>query len=469
MSGATAIDYLKEFRDCLVREDNKDLRSRCESDLSEFCREFTPWEQMSFHKKWVRHMHKHRRALVLAPRDHGKSQQLTIAYSTQKILADRDLRVLIVSDTDAMATRFMRDIKSILLSDRVKEVWGDVKGEKWDSTEIILKGRSYWQKEATVTALSVGGAITSGHYDIIILDDVVDFENSRSQLQRDKIWEWFKFTLLPVVSPEASLWIIGTRYHFDDFYGRLQDPKQYPAAMAIMISKAIGDDGKALWPERYSLKVLESRRLEMGSLIFNSQYQNDIEAMKGTFFKAPWVKRYLILPSDLRLFQFMDLAISEKQSADYTAHVTVGVSVKKMELYVLSAIRGRWSFSEQETKLHEQHDLWHRGSRPVNRIGVEANAYQASLAKEAKRNSLLPIKAVHVHKDKVTRAGRLQALMENGKVFFPMQGTEDLELELLTFPEGQHDDLVDALTGAAELAGVGTRRPARVQGMPSGF
>ncbi|MFN3077662.1 MAG: phage terminase large subunit, partial [Alphaproteobacteria bacterium] len=292
-------------------------------------------------------------------------------------------------------------------------------------------------------------------------------ENTRTQEQRDKLWDWYRFTLLPVVAPNGRLCIIGTRYHFDDLYGRLLDPMHNSRGIPALIGKAIGDNGAALWPGRYPLAHLQNLRADLGSVIFNAQYQNDAAAMKGSIFKAEWMKRYKELPAGLRLWQYCDLAISQKQTADYFAEVTIAQD-KTGAVFVLDAFHARLSFDEQFRRIKLHHDYHHRPTTPVLRVGIEANQYQAALAQQLKTRTRVPVRPVHQHKDKMTRALRLQALFENSKIFFPMAGTEELENELLTFPEGAHDDLVDALAGAADLAGAVRRRPKALR-MPRGL
>jgi predicted phage terminase large subunit-like protein len=85
-------------------------------------------------------------------------------------------------------------------------------------------------------------------------------------------------------------------------------------------------------------------------------------------------------------------------------------------------------------------------------VGIESTAYQVVLAEELMFNSTLPVRELHPHKDKVTRAMQLSAYIEAGRVKFDRYRHQDLIRQLLDFPMGAHDDLVDALGYAVAMA-----------------
>ena len=215
--------------------------------------------------------------------------------------------------------------------------------------------------------------------------------------------------------------------------------------MNSLIGKAL-TEGKPLWPEMFPAELLEKRKEVMGLVNFNLQYQNDAALALGSVFRQEWINYRSAPPEGLAVFQGVDLAVSAGRFADYFALVTIGVS-PDFEVFVLDSFRARLTFERQLQAVIEKA----RQFDPV-RIAVEATGYQAAFAQTLTSRTPLPVKAVYPHKDKVTRAWRLSALFENGKVFLG-RGQELLEEELLAFPDGEHDDLFDAL----EMA-VGTAR-----------
>ncbi len=217
--------------------------------------------------------------------------------------------------------------------------------------------------------------------------------------------------------------------------------------MKVLVEKAIRD-GKALWPEKFPLEELAKRREEMGSVIFNLQYQNDASLARGAVFREEWLRYFERSPEGLAVYQGVDLAISTSRFADYFAIVTVGATISG-EFFVLDVFRGRLTFEQQvHAILQKAADF-----DPVS-IAIESTGYQAALRQVLASRTSLPVRPVVPHKDKVTRALRISALFENGKVFL-QAGQVALREELLAFPGGEHDDLCDALEMAISLA----RRP----------
>jgi predicted phage terminase large subunit-like protein len=90
-------------------------------------------------------------------------------------------------------------------------------------------------------------------------------------------------------------------------------------------------------------------------------------------------------------------------------------------------------------------------------MNIEAVQHQSTFVREVLSTTSLPARAVRPDKDKVTRSRALAARYESGKVFHVNNapGVSDLEAEMLAFPNGQHDDMVDALVYASDLGGSG--------------
>ncbi len=405
-----------------------------------------------FHRAWWRFQEDNPRTLILAPRGHGKSTILTIAYSLWNLVRDRNLRILIVSNTQSQARAFLREIKRHLESNReFARFFGNLCGRPWSENDINLAGRKSMSKETSVTVMGMFGPIISRHYDLIILDDVIDEENASSSRRRERALTWYYKELLPCLEPHGAIHIIGTRYHYLDLYGHLLE-REFEGCN--IISRAIDTRGgkmRALWEEKFPLIFLLKKREEAGPVIFNSQYQNDVEAMKGKIFREEWIQYYKNLPAGLKKFQAVDLAISRSEHADYFAHVTIGRD-EKNRIFLLNTFRGRLSFEGQFRKIKDLYNNHNTLNSPILRIGVESNAYQEAMAQKLRSDTYLPVKSINRLKDKITRAYRLQAHLENGRILFPLKGAENLIEEMLLFPEAPHDDLFDAFECAVSLA-----------------
>ena len=409
-----------------------------------------------FHLDMLAFQSTHARALLLAPRGFGKSTVLNITRCIHEVIRDPNIRILIVSNTQLQAEVFLREVKYHLQHNPLLcEIFGhQVSDVKWDTKEILVAARTRHAKESTISCVGVGGPVVSRHYDLIIADDLVDEENTRTPLQREKVRDWYYRSLLPTLEPDGRLFVLGTRYHHEDLYGHLI-AGEYSDSYKIV--KALGADGSTPWPSKFSREWLEERRQSMGTLLFNSQYQNDIEALKGGIFKNSWLRYCDEPPSDLRIYQGVDLAISQRETADYFAIVTVGLD-RHQNVYVLDAVQRRLSFRQQTEVIAAKFEAYD----PIQ-TAIESNAYQAAQLQEVRRLTNVRVKPVTTTKDKVTRFLKLAARFEAGQVFLRRGVMEDLVEQLLLAPEGAHDDLLDALDFAVTTALDRTNRGATVR------
>jgi len=219
----------------------------------------------------------------------------------------------------------------------------------------------------------------------------------------------------------------------------------------IVYEKAIRDDGSLLFPERLTWDFLERAKRTMGSYVFANQYQNEIIPDDKKVFKKEWIRYYSILPSITNTFAFVDPAISEADTADYTGIVVISVDIQQ-NWYVRFAQRFRINPSEIIQKL-----FWINEKFSPMTIGVEDVAFQRSIIHFAheemkRRNKRIPIAGVKRGPDK-TKEMRILGLVprfEWGNLFLT-QGMNDLELELAKFSRGAHDDLIDSLASLEEI------------------
>ncbi len=214
---------------------------------------------------------------------------------------------------------------------------------------------------------------------------------------------------------------------------------------SITYKKAIQADGSLLFPERLTSAFLERAKRTMGSYIFANQYQNEIIPEGEQTFKKEWLRYFKEVPEKRLTFAFIDPAISEADTADYTGVVVISTDVEQ-NWYVRYATRTRMNPSaiiDTAFRIHEQFK--------TAIIGVEDVAFQKAIVhfafEEMKRRGkqipLLGVKRGH-DKTKETRILSLVPRFEWGSIFLA-QGLHDLELELAQFPRGAHDDLIDAL------------------------
>lgn len=440
------------------------------------CKYITCRSLQPLHASIIHNVSDNQASMDLAPRGHGKSTIGDVDFCITKVLRNPDIRIMIGSKTQTQASAFLKEIRTHFEQNvNLIRIFGDWKKSRdnvWNDKEFTVNRRTVIKKEATVSALGASGAVVSKHFDIIIGDDLVGFENARTEAQRKVLKEWFYSSLYPTLEPDGEIHILGTRYSPMDLYEDLIKSKNYKVNVQQAITVKDGHE-YSLWESKFSLEKLRSIREEAGLIIFNMQYQNNTELAKGKIFKYKYFKhfeeydidydlnrvRVKVLDSQgvpywipVRIYMGADLAISEDETSnnDYFVLTVIGVD-KNKNVYVLDYLKERLTFNAQ---LNAILDYGKNKFPMVERIGVETVQYQKSLAQEIRRLSLLPVINIQTSKDKVTRAMRRSALFENGKVWFRI-GMDDLEECLLLFPEVDHDDLFDGLDFALTVADQG--------------
>jgi|GEM_PF-544161 len=443
------------------------------------------------HERLLHHIENTSISLDLAPRGCGKSRVVTVGYAAWRALQDPNIRILIVSDTDDHAVRFLGTIKTALHHHPlIRKHFGPLSGERWTDHQVVLKGRSKILTEATITAHGAySGAVTSGHYDIIICDDLINFENARTEGSRDRMLEWFRQTLLPTLIPGGELHIIGTRYHFMDLYQTMIDELGYDTQIQQGIRRDDNGDECSIWETYMPLhdrldpatgKLTEGLltiRENLGAVIFNLQYQNDAELMKkGNIFEYDWFRWYTtetrvdgklwIVRSDgveidaSRLIPYggVDPSIGEGDQSDYFAVCIIGLEKIAKEIYVLDIYKARLTYEGRASIVNAKYQQWH-----PHIMGIEDVAFQKEFVQRIRKTfPFIRVKEVKTTKDKVSRAYGRSGLVQNGKVWVK-KGMADFVSELCIMPDGAYDDQFDAFDFAiyvSESAGGASKQTA---------
>lgn len=221
---------------------------------------------------------------------------------------------------------------------------------------------------------------------------------------------------------------------------------------SVVYKRAEERDGSLLFPERLTKEFLENARKVMGSYWYANQYLNEIIPEDLQNFKKHWFKYYSEVPARNNTFVFIDPAISQENTADYTGVVVVSVDTED-SWYVRFAQRFRLTptqIIDLMFRLNEQF-------KPMV-VGIETVAYQEALLymldqEMRRRGQLLPVHGVK-HGTSESKQNRILGLVprfEWGRIHLA-QGLTVLEDELLKFPRGGHDDVIDALASIEKIA-----------------
>ena len=205
---------------------------------------------------------------------------------------------------------------------------------------------------------------------------------------------------------------------------------------------------------------VESAREDLGELVFAQEYLAEFISEGAQIFRSSWFNYYKpgvgtlwadgkkYKESELQRFATVDLAVSTKESADYTVISCFGYHADDDKLFMLDMFRDRVEAPDIVPQIERM-----VGIHNLEWVGIERAGYQLAIVQFARRQGI-KIKELRADKDKRSRALPLSAKMERGLVYFPKNAdwVSEVERELLTFPIGVHDDIVDTLAYAT-LAG----------------
>jgi predicted phage terminase large subunit-like protein len=403
--------------------------------------------------------------VVAAPPRHGKSTITSYYLPAWYLGTFPERRVILASYEADFAATWGQKTRQ-LLEDHGPSLYG-VRVD--DSSRAASRWDLHRRAGGMVTA-GVGGPITGRGAHLLVIDDPLkNAEQASSPTIREKQWEWWLSTARTRLDPGAVVVVVMTRWHEADLAGRLLQASRDggdPVTEIRMPALAERNDrlgrkgGEALWPQRYDRDYLEHTRKVQGAYWFSAIYQGRPTPEEGGIFDRKDF-RYFDIDGDYvvlrtpegpkrfarglcKKFQVVDLAASERETADYTVMSEIWVTPES-DMLVNSVIRDRVAVPDQPDFFRRHHV-----GCPVK---FEVIGYQTGIVQTMLLQGF-PAEAIHPDKDKVTRAGVAGALYRGGKVYHragaPWLG--EFEAELLAFPAGEHDDQVDTIAYGAQAA-----------------
>jgi len=442
------------------------------------------------------------RLMVFMPPRMGKTELTAKIFPSWFLGRNPDKRVIITAYGADLAQASSRAIRNYVMDPNYSAIFGNLRA---DSEPVQLsedsRAKSNWDLAAPhrggVDSAGVGGAITGKGAHMLVIDDPYkNRDDAESEAYREKVDSWWKSSAYTRLEDGGAIVVVHTRWHPDDLAGMLlkmsvSDPLADQYEVVFLPAVALEEDaypinerqfqdnlqsgiyipykdqlnrkaGQALWPEKYDEINLEKTRVNIGDLEFSALHQQVPRPMSGGFFGVSDFGIVDAPPEGLRWVRYVDLALSDKKTADFNASVAMGMD-KEGTVYLRDMARVR-GWNEFRTRLGalmvsdmEQGTQW----------GIEDVAFQALAFQELLRDPKLAnaaIRAIRPRGDKVERARPLQTRALAGKVKL-VRGSWNREfiLEALDFPKGRHDDQIDTASGGLQMiAGMDRKRGARM-------
>lgn len=387
-------------------------------------------------KEWAELLDTHRRLLLIASRDHGKSTLLSKLYPMVKAMVEPGIEILVVSYSEAQVMKLITGMEDLFEKNKlVNSLVPAYREEDWSKAAFKLKNGS------RVDSLTFGTSGRGGHYDLILVDDPVkDYGGMDADEQED----YFLRALVPMCKPDGQIVVTGTFVYEMDLIERLRNNKAYHCEEYPAIR-----DGLALWPERWPIEKLMARKMEVGEYGFAREYLLERLSPGTQFFQKHMIQFYnpAKVPEKLSRVMSVDPAIT--LDGDATGIIVTGTASKEDggKTYLLDYAKIRTDdvqkMVDEIFRLVIKHD--------VTWVQVEAIGFQRMLMHwlyEGMRDRNRHFGVEEIRSHKATKQARIMALQPKivaGTLLFHPEEQRDVIGELLAFPHGLHDDLIDAL------------------------
>lgn len=397
------------------------------------------------------------RLMVLMPPGTAKSTYISklfppwfLAQVTQ--MPTKDLGILACSHEAGLAMDFGRDARNLVEGNERWLGYGLSKdskaSEKWATT---LGG--YYK------CAGVGSGIAGRRMHLGLIDDFCgDQVDAMNKNFNDRIWNWYLNDFVVRLQPFAARVIIANHRNEDDLVGRLlaKEPTKWRVVRFRLLieneeqaeqdplGRSVGD---YIWPEYFTRQQVTER---MANPYASGIEQQEPSPLKGAFFDVEHFQTYkpneLPSISELRFYCSSDHAVSERETADNTAMIPAAFG--RGLLWILPDVV--WDRIGSKRCIEEMLKLT-TNRKPLFWWAEKGHITKSllPLLQDRMMDSRTYVNIVEVTpvKDKVARAQTIQGMMAMGLVRWPENAPwyQRAKKEMLNFPNGKHDDFVDAM------------------------
>lgn len=410
------------------------------------------------------------RLMIFMPPRHGKSDETTQKFTSWALGKDPTLPIMVSSYSDELATDFGQKTRDIMQSLEYRTMF-----DTRLRVDARAKGKWLTQSGGSYTAVGVGGAQTGKGFKIGIIDD--PFKNrdeADSEIIRESRHKWYQSTFSTREEGNSMIIFILTRWHEDDLAGRvLKDAAEAKKNgephedWEIIEYKAIATkdephrkEGEALWPAKFPLRKLQSKKAVMGPYEFSALYQQTPVDEENRKFKQAWFKhRPYEEVEQKQTYNVMTIDPRGKNDIKMGKDF-VGVTVNFVDEDT------NWNLISYREKLSATGliDLmftnWQRYH--LHKIGIEDNQFTQGLLLAIDQE--MKLRGIYLYIELLKHGGtqkelRIEALVpryEHGNIYHLTIGginqCEDLEDELKLFPKASNDDASDSCAYQPQVA-----------------
>jgi hypothetical protein len=314
--------------------------------------------------------------------------------------------------------------RSLMTEDKYRQIFTKTrlrKDTKSKSHFMTTEGGSY-------TSVGVGGALTGIGADCLIADDLTKSrEEAESKAYQDMVWDYFRSTLYSRLEGYGGIIVIMQRWSNKDLVARLlEKSKEEGEEWEVINFPAIAveneqyrKEGEPLWESKFPIPVLQNIKENVGSIAWNSQYQQDPIWAENQEFKEHMFKTFEeedLKKRNLRYYTICDPAISQKREADNTVVLTIAKDQNGPNIYRIREDAGHYTPSQTMDLIFKHQNEFHSD------VYLETVAYQQALKfmieeEQIARQKYFTVHEVKTKTNKEVRIRGLLPLYERGVIF----------------------------------------------------
>ena len=394
-----------------------------------------------------------KRLIINMPPRHTKSEFASYLLPAWFLGKFPTKKVIQTSHTAELATDFGRKVRNLVDSETYKSIFPNVALQ----SDSKAAGRWNTSHGGTYFAIGVGGAVTGKGADLLIIDDPhSEQEAILAEVNPeiyDKVHEWYSSGPRQRLQPGGSIVVVMTRWSKRDLTAQVvkSSVQRCGEEWEVIELPAILPSGNPLWPQFWSLEELTALKEELPVHKWMAQYMQAPTGAEGALIKREWWKEWEHdkPPRCDYIIQSWDTAFNKGTRNDFSACITLGIFHPEDEphpqIILLDAFKERMEFPELKAKALELYKEY----EPDCCI-IEAKAAGTPLLQEL-RSIGIPLQDYTPVRgnDKITRVNAVADLFASGMVWAPQtRWAEEVIEEFASFPQGEHDDLVDSMTQA---------------------
>lgn len=399
------------------------------------------------------------RLILSAPPRHGKTELVSRRFPAYVLGRYPDTNIISTSYAAEVAIPNGRDVRRIIDSPEFAELFPNVRTATAKDKDSVRQDNTFdipGYRGRGIFA-GVNGAITGKGGQILMIDDPLkNRKEADSPTLRRNVMDWYRSTFYTRLEDQGGILVIMTRWHEADLVGNLiREMNEGGEQWKILNFEAIATadekyrkEGEALDPVRYPLDYLEKVKRTLGSREWLSLYQQKPTSDEGNLFERSWFKFYEIheLP---RVFDTItiswDMTFKDGSETDFVVGQVWGKSGANM--FLLDQVRQRLSFTKTKVEFIKLAGKYPTAYRKL----VEDKANGPAII-DSLKSTIPGIIPIEPDGSKYARASAITTFFEAGNVFLPSKSwcpwVSAYVDELAEFPNGAHDDQVDATSQA---------------------